>query len=71
MPLMSSASEKQQAHELLDQLDGGQLSAVVHLLRVMTDPVARAIASAPVDDDSLTPEDVKTLDESAKKRLPL
>jgi len=48
----------------LEQLDAGQLAAVVHLLQVMTDPVARAIAHAPVDDEPLTEEEIKALDES-------
>jgi hypothetical protein len=61
---MAPANEKQQAHQLLDQLDAGQLAAVVHLLRVMTDPVARAIANAPVDDEPLTAEEIKALDEA-------
>jgi hypothetical protein len=30
----------------------------------MTDPVARAIANAPLDDEPLTAEEIKTLDES-------
>ncbi len=61
---MASTKEKQQAHQLLDRLDAGQLSAVVHLMRVMTDPVARAIAEAPLDDEPLTAKAVKALDES-------
>ena len=61
---MAPANEKQQAHQLLDQLDAGQLAAIVHLLRVMADPVARAIANAPVDDEPLTAEVIKALDES-------
>ena len=61
---MAPANEKQQAHELLEQLNAGQLSAVVHLLQVMTDPVARAIANAPVDDEPITAEEIKALDES-------
>ena len=36
---------------MLDKLDTSQLEAVVRLLRVMTDPVARAMANAPVDDE--------------------
>ena len=44
---MAPANEKQQAHQLLDQLDAGQLAAVVHLLRVMTGPLARSLALAP------------------------
>ncbi len=61
---MAEANEKRQAHQLLDQLDAGQLAAVVHLLQVMTDPVARAIANAPVDDEPLTAEEIKALDEA-------
>jgi hypothetical protein len=61
---MAQASEKQQAHQLLEQLDAGQLAAVVHLLHVMTDPVARAIAHAPVDEEPLTGEEIQALDES-------
>jgi len=61
---MAAANDKQQAHELLDQLDAGQLAAVVHLLQVMTDPVARAVAHAPVDEEPLTAEEIKALDES-------
>ncbi|HYL11588.1 MAG TPA: hypothetical protein VEV41_01035 [Terriglobales bacterium] len=61
---MAPANDKQQAHQLLDQLDAGQLAAVIHLLRVMTDPVARAIANAPVENEPLTAEEIKALDES-------
>jgi hypothetical protein len=48
----------------VDQLDAGQLAAVVHLLQVMTDPVVRAIAQAPVDEDQLTAEGIKALQEA-------
>lgn len=59
-----STNEKQQAHDLIERLAPGQVSAVVHLLQVMTDPVARAIANAPIDDEPLTAEEIKALDES-------
>jgi len=59
-----SGKEKQQAHELLDQLAPTQLSAVVGLLEVMVDPVSRAIAQAPVDDEKLSPEGEKALREA-------
>ncbi len=36
---MDLAIDKQHAHQLLDKLDTGQLSAVVHLLEVLTDPM--------------------------------
>jgi hypothetical protein len=43
--------DRQHAQQLLDQLDPGQLSAIGHLLEVMVDPVARAVAAAPADDE--------------------
>ena len=49
--------DKQHAHQLLDQLDPGQLAAVGHLLEVMVDPVARALAAAPPDDEPVTEQD--------------
>jgi len=50
--VMAQGPDKQQAHELLEQLDAGQLAAVVHLLQVMTDP----LASAAVEEEEITPE---------------
>lgn len=58
------APDKQHAHQLLDQLNTGQLAAIVHLLEVMTDPVARAIANAQLDDEPLTVEEIRALDEA-------
>jgi hypothetical protein len=49
--------DRQHAHQLLDQLDPGQLAAVGHLLEVMVDPVARALATAPPDDEPVTERD--------------
>jgi hypothetical protein len=51
------ASDKQHAHQLIEQLDGSQLAAVVHLLEVMTDPVARSLANAPLDDEPVTQQE--------------
>jgi hypothetical protein len=59
-----TVDEKQQAHELIDRLPPTQLSAVVGLLEAMLDPVSRAIANAPIDDEPLTAEEEKALDES-------
>ncbi|MDP2997515.1 MAG: hypothetical protein Q8N47_08505 [Bryobacterales bacterium] len=56
--------EKQQLHELVDQLAPGQVHAVRGLLQVMLDPVSRAIANAPVDDEPLTAEGAQALDEA-------
>ena len=60
--LMAPANEKQQAHQLLDQLDAGQLAAVVHLLEVMTGPLSHSLASAPVEEEEITPETAAALD---------
>jgi hypothetical protein len=49
---------------LLDQLDNGQLAAVVHLLEVMADPVARSLANAPIEDEPITEEEARALDEA-------
>jgi len=56
------ANAKEQAHELIDRLAPSQVTAVVGLLEAMLDPVSRAIANAPVDDEPLTPEEEKALD---------
>lgn len=56
--------ERQQLHELVDRLAPSQVHAVRGLLQVMLDPVSRAIANAPVDDEPLTVEDVQALGEA-------
>ena len=48
------ASEKQQAHELIDRLPPAQLIAVVGLLEAILDPVSIALANAPIDDEPET-----------------
>lgn len=58
------AADKHHAHQLLDQLDAGQLGAVVHLLEVMTSPLARSLAVAPVDEEDLTAETAAALERS-------
>ena len=55
--------DRQHAHQLLDRLDPGQLAAIGQLLEVMLDPVARAIAAAPRDDEPVTEEDRRRLQE--------
>ena len=60
-----AGSEKKQAHELIDQLDPAQVSAVVPLLQFMLlDPVSRSLAAAPVEQESLSPEEAAALDEA-------
>jgi hypothetical protein len=45
------SNEKKHAHELIDRLAPSQVSAVVGMLEAMLDPVSRAIANAPTDDE--------------------
>jgi len=53
-----SGNEKQHAHELIDQLDPAQVSAVVPLLQFMLlDPLSRSLAAAPVEQHSISPEE--------------
>jgi len=59
-----STNEKQQAHELIERLPPTQLSAVVGLLEAMLDPVSRALANAPIDDEPVTAEEEKALAEA-------
>jgi hypothetical protein len=61
-----SASEKRQAHELIDRLAPNQVAAVVNLLVTMLDPVSRAIAKAPVDDEPETGTERHAVAESKK-----
>jgi len=56
--------QKQQAHAMIDRLAPEQLSAVRGLLEVMLDPGSRAVANAPFDDEPLTEEEEKALDEA-------
>jgi hypothetical protein len=56
------ATAKQHAHQLLDQLEPGQLAAVIHLLQVMTSPFLRSLSLAAVEDEELKPETASALD---------
>jgi hypothetical protein len=62
----STTNSRQQAHELIDRLAPSQVSAMVSLIETMLDPVASAIANAPVDDEQLTAECEKSLVEASE-----
>jgi hypothetical protein len=53
----AAANPKHQAHELIERLAPSQIFAVVGLLETMLDPVSRAIANAPFDDEPETEEE--------------
>lgn len=54
---MALEQERQQAHAYLDRLPPPQLSAVRSLLETMLDPVSRALANAPVEDEEISEEE--------------
>ena len=54
----------QHARQLLDHLAPDQVATVVHLMEVMLDPVSRALANAPIDDDPVTEEEERTVAEA-------
>ncbi len=56
--------ERQQAHAYLDHLPAEQVSAVRGLLEAMLDPVSRALANAPTDDEPVTEEEERAIAEA-------
>src|ERR1700689_4230180 len=63
-----SSDEKQHAHELIDRMAPGQVAAVVGLLEIMLDPLARTLASAPYDAEPVSAEEAREV-EAAKASL--
>jgi hypothetical protein len=58
------AAEKQHAHKLIEHLAPDQVPAEIGMLERLLDPVARAIENAPIDDEPLTEEEERALEES-------
>jgi len=58
------AADKNHAHELIERLAPGQVPAAIGMLESLLDPVSRAIANAPIDDEPVTKEEEKALAES-------
>lgn len=56
-----ATNPRKQAHELIDRLSAGQVSAVVGLLEAMLDPVDRAIANAPLEDEAISEEEERAV----------
>jgi ethanolamine utilization microcompartment shell protein EutL len=57
-----ATEERQRAHALLDLLPEEKLSAVRSLLEVMVEPLSRSLASAPVEEEEVTPETAAALE---------
>jgi hypothetical protein len=58
------AADKQHAHELIERLAPSQVPEAIGMLESLLDPVARAIANAPVDEEPLSAAGEKALDEA-------
>jgi hypothetical protein len=54
---VNTTSEKEHVHVLVERLAPNQVTAIRGLLEAMLDPVGRAIATAPPDDEPATDED--------------
>lgn len=64
----AETNPKQHAHELIDRMAPAQVSAVVGLLEIMLDPLARTLADAPFDDEPMSEDEAR---EIAASRAPL
>jgi hypothetical protein len=59
--------DRQQAHQLLDQLGPAQFAAIAQLLEVLAstegvDPLAHSLSQAPVEEEEITSETAAALD---------
>lgn len=61
---MSFDQERERAHAYLDRLPPAQLSAVRGLLETMLDPVSRALANAPLEDEEISEEEERAVAEA-------
>lgn len=57
-------SQREQAHQLIDQLPEAQLSALVGLLETIVDPVTAALRNAPLDDEPVSEEEERAVEEA-------
>jgi len=60
----AATNPKQEAHELIERISVSQASAVVTLITSMLDPVDRALANAPYDDEPVSEEEARDIAES-------
>jgi hypothetical protein len=54
---ITETNPKQRAHELIERISTAQASPVVSLIASMLDPVDRAIANAPFEDERISDEE--------------
>ena len=53
----AATNPKQQAHELIERISTTQASAAVIFINAMLDPVDRALANAPFEDEEISEEE--------------
>lgn len=57
----TATNPRQEAHELIERLSTARASAVVTLITSMLDPVDRAIANAPLEDEPISDEESRAV----------
>jgi hypothetical protein len=62
--VLDLVQERHKAHAYLDCLPPEQLTAVRGLLETMLDPVSRALANAPVEDEEISAEEERAVAEA-------
>lgn len=60
----AALNPKQQAHQLIDLMSSVQAAAAVGLFKVMLDPIAIALANAPIDDEPVSEDEAREIAES-------
>ena len=67
---MNGATEKRHAHELIERLPDSQISIAIRFLEfILLDPVARAVATAPPDDEPVTEQDRSRFQEISPRSI--
>ncbi len=58
---------REHAHKLIDQMPESQISALIGFLETIVDPVTKALASAPLDDEPESAEERKSVATTRQK----
>jgi hypothetical protein len=66
--MSSSVNNLEHARQLLSHLAPAQVAAVVYLMEVMLDPVSRALASAPLEDEEISDNEERAVAEAREWR---
>ena len=61
---MTLTRQREHAHELIDRMAPGQIAAVVGLMEVLLDPVARSLANAPYGDEPVSEQEARDIAEA-------